>query len=139
MAVPRSRGAPCMDHIRGAHDVPWEIKSLSLEKYLPPWTVTRQVCSDSLAAQHWGNSTDVLLLSDKIHKRGLPHIAFRRSYALCCRCRQSRRWLGWYSLTPPAQVRCVRLGPRRSWIDIIGRPDVPLSVGDRCGLCSRPW
>ena len=75
-----------MDHICGAHDVPWEIKSASLEKYLPPWTVTRQVWSDSLAAQHSGISTDVLLFSD-IHlslvhhyKRGLPHIAFRRNY-----------------------------------------------------------
>ena len=61
----------------------------SLEKYLPPWTVTRQVWSDSLSAQHSGISTDVLLFSDihlsmvhhhRIHKRGLPHIAFRRNY-----------------------------------------------------------
>ena len=46
------KGMPqdCMDHIRGAHDVPWEIKSASLEKYLPSWTVTRKVWSDSLAA-----------------------------------------------------------------------------------------
>ena len=91
------RGAPsgrapldqdCMDHLRGAHDVPWEAKS-SLEKYLPPWTVTRQVWSNSLSAQHSGISTDVLLFSDihlslvhhyRIHKRGLPHIAFRRNY-----------------------------------------------------------
>ena len=78
-----------MDHIRGAHDVPWEIKSASLEQYLRPWTVTRQVWSDSLTAQHSGISTDVLLFSDihlslvhhyMIHKRGLPHIAFRRNY-----------------------------------------------------------
>ena len=78
-----------MDHIRGAHDVPWEIKSASLEKYLPPWTVTRKVWSDSFAAQHSGILTDVLLFSDihlslvhhyRIHKRSLPHIAFRRNY-----------------------------------------------------------
>ena len=85
------KGMPqdCMDHIRGAHDVPWEIKSASLEQYLLPWTVTRKVWSDSLTAQHSGVSTDVLLLSDihlslvhhhRIHKRGLPHIAFRRNY-----------------------------------------------------------
>ena len=82
------KGTPhdCMDHIRGAHDVPW---SAILEKYLPPWTVTRKVWSDSLTAQHSGISTDVLLFSDihlslvhhyRIHKRGLPHIAFRRNY-----------------------------------------------------------
>ena len=80
-----------MDHLRGAHDVPGEIKSASLEKYLPPWTVTKKVWSDSLSAQHSGISTDVLLFSNihlslvhhyRIHKRGLPHIAFRRNYLL---------------------------------------------------------
>ena len=79
----------CMDHIRGAHDVPWEIKSASLEKYLPPWTVIRKVWSDSLSSQHSGISTDVLLFSGiglslvhhyRVHKRGLRHIAFRRNY-----------------------------------------------------------
>ena len=60
------KGTPqdCMDHQRRAHDVPWEAKSACLEKYLPPWTVTRQVWSDSLSAQHSGISTDVLLFSD---------------------------------------------------------------------------
>ena len=61
------------------------------------------------------------------------------SYALYCRCRQSRRRSGWYRLTPLARVRCVRLGLRRSWIDLLGRPDVPLGVGDWCGLWSCPW
>ena len=36
------------------------------------------------------------------------------SYALCCRCRQSRQWSVWYRLTLPARVRCVRPGLRRS-------------------------
>ena len=45
----------------GAHDVPWDVKSASLEKLVPPWTVRRQVWSDSLAANHSGISTDVLL------------------------------------------------------------------------------
>ena len=26
-----------MDHVRGAHDVPWDVKSASLEKFVPPW------------------------------------------------------------------------------------------------------
>ena len=78
-----------MDHIRGAHDVPREIKSASLEKFLPPWTVTRQVWTGSLTPRHSGISTDVLLFSDiglslvhhyRVHKRGLQHIAFRRNY-----------------------------------------------------------
>ena len=85
------KGTPqdLMDHIRGAHNVPGEIKSASLEKYLPPWTVTRQVWTDSLMPRHSGISTDVLRFSDiglslvhhyRVHKRVLPHIAFRRNY-----------------------------------------------------------
>ena len=85
------KGTPqdCMDHLRGTHDVPWEVKSAPLEKFLPPWTVTRKVWSDSLSAQYSGISTDVLLFSDihmslvhhyRLHKRGLLHIAFRRNY-----------------------------------------------------------
>ena len=85
------KGTPqdCMDHVRGAHDVPWDVKSASLEQFLPPWTVRRQVWSDSLKQQHSGVSMDILLFSDvnlslihhyRIHKRGLPHVAFRRNY-----------------------------------------------------------
>ena len=73
----------------GAHDVPWDVKSASLEQFLPPWKVRRQVWSDSLKPQHSGISTDILLFSDinlslvhhyQIHKCGLPHVAFRRNY-----------------------------------------------------------
>ena len=73
----------------GAHNVPGEIKSASLEKYLLSWTVTRQVWTDSLTPCHSGISTDVLLFSDiglslvhhyRVHKRGLPHITFRWNY-----------------------------------------------------------
>ena len=85
------KGTPqdCMDHVRGAHDVPWVVKSASIEQFVPPWTVRRQVWSDSLKAGHSGISTDVLLLSDinlslvhhyRIHRCGLPHIAFRKDY-----------------------------------------------------------
>ena len=82
-----------MDHVRGggggAHDVPWDVKSASLEQFVPPWIVRRQVWSDSLKQRHSGISTDILLFSDinlslvhhyRIHKRGLSHIAFRRNY-----------------------------------------------------------
>ena len=73
----------------GAHDVPWDVKSANLETCVPPWTVRRQVWSDSLAANNSGISTDILLFSDihlllthyyRVHKRGLPHIAFRKDY-----------------------------------------------------------
>ena len=78
-----------MDHVWGAHDVPWVAKSASIEQFVPPRTVRRQVWSDSLKQCHSGISTDILLFSDinlslvhhyRIHKRGLPHIAFRRNY-----------------------------------------------------------
>ena len=85
------KGTPqdCIDHVRGAHDVPWVVKSTSIEQFDPPWTVRGQVWSDSLKQSHSGISTDVLLLSDinlslvhhyRIHKHGLPHIAFRKDY-----------------------------------------------------------
>ena len=78
-----------MDNLRGAHDVPWDVKSASLEQFFPPWTVRRQVWSDSLKQQHSGISTDILLFSDinlslihhyRIHKHGLSHVAFRGNY-----------------------------------------------------------
>ena len=78
-----------MDHVRGAHDVPWVVKSASIKQFVPPWIVQRQVWSDSLKPGHSGISTDIPLFSDiklsmvhhyRIHKRGLPHIAFRKDY-----------------------------------------------------------
>ena len=63
--------------------------STSGEQFVPQWTVWRQVWSDSLKQSHSGISTDVLLFSDinlslvhhsRLHKRGLPHVAFRRDY-----------------------------------------------------------
>ena len=67
-----------MDHVRGAHDVPLVAKSASIEEFVPPCTVRRQVWSDSLKASHSGISTDVLHY--QIHKRWLPHIVFRKDY-----------------------------------------------------------
>ena len=78
-----------MDHVRGAHNVPGEVQNFSLEMLFPPWTVTCQVYTDSLTSRHSGISNDVLLFSDislslvhhyRVHKRGLPHVAFRRNY-----------------------------------------------------------
>ena len=40
----------CMDHLRGAHDVPWIEKMANMEKFIPLWTVRRQMWSDSLKA-----------------------------------------------------------------------------------------
>ena len=85
------KGTPqdCMDHVRGAHDVLWMLKTANMEKFIPPWTVRRQMWSDSLKAGHSGISTDIMLFRDlnlslahhsKVHKHGLPHIAFRKDY-----------------------------------------------------------
>ena len=67
----------CMDHLRGSHNVPWEVKSASLEKCIPPWTVSKNVWSEALSAQHSGISTDVLLFSD-IHL-SLVHLSQLRA------------------------------------------------------------
>ena len=134
------KGTPqdCMDHVWGAHDVPCDVKSASLEQFVPPWTVQRQLWSDSLTAVHSGISTDVLLFSDinlslchhyRVHKRGLPHIAFRKDYLT----RHRRR--------PGLGVRCCHqfrpLQCRRAMLALLswnrsrpGEPDVPV-VG--CG------
>ena len=44
------KGMPqdCMDRVWGTHDVPSDIKSASLEKFFPPWTVRRQIWLDAL-------------------------------------------------------------------------------------------
>ena len=78
-----------MDHVREVHDVPSDIRSASLEKFFPPWTVRRQIWVDALPPCHSGVSTDVLLFSEiqlslvhhyRVFRRGLPHYAFRRDY-----------------------------------------------------------
>ena len=85
------KGTPqhCMDHVRGAHDVPSDIKSASLDRFFPPWTVWRQIWVGALKPCHSGVSTDVLLFSEihlslvhhyQVFRRGLPHYAFRKDY-----------------------------------------------------------
>ena len=85
------KGTPqdCVDHVRGAHNVPWIMKTANMEQFVLLWTVHRQVWSDSLKVGHSGISTDIMLFSDlnlslvhhyRVHKRGLPHIAFRKDY-----------------------------------------------------------
>ena len=78
-----------MDHVRGAHDVPSDIKSASLDRFFPPWTVRRQIWVDALKPCHSGVSTDVLLFSEinlslvhhyQVFRRGLPHYTFRKDY-----------------------------------------------------------
>ena len=78
-----------MDHVHGSHKVPEEVQHIKLETLIPPWTVTRQVYMDSLTSRHSGISNDILLFSDiglslthhyRVHRRGVPHIAFSRNY-----------------------------------------------------------
>ena len=77
------------DHVRYAHRVPEEVQSVKLEKLIPPWTVTRKVYTESLTSRHSGISNDILLFSDiglsvahhyRLHKKGVPHVAFRKNY-----------------------------------------------------------
>ena len=85
------KGAPqdLMDHVRGAHKVPEEVQNIKLETLIPPWTVTRKMYMESLTSRHSRISNDILLFSDiglslahhyRVHKRGIPHVAFRKIY-----------------------------------------------------------
>ena len=38
----------------GGTYVPWDVKSASLKKFVPPWTVRRQVWTDSIEALSFG-------------------------------------------------------------------------------------
>ena len=54
----------CLEHLRNGHDAPWISKTASIEKYAPPWTVRRQLWTDSLRVEHSSISTDILLFSE---------------------------------------------------------------------------
>ena len=85
------KGSPqdCLEHLRNGHDVPWISKTASIEKYAPPWTVRRQLWTESLRVEHSGISTDILLFSElglsltqhyRVYRGGLPHAVFRTDY-----------------------------------------------------------
>ena len=85
------KGLPqdCLEHVRSGHDAPWVSKTASIEKYAPPWTVRRQLWTDSLRIEHSGISTDMLLFSEvgmplrqhyRVYKGRLPHAVFRTDY-----------------------------------------------------------
>ena len=85
------KGSPqdCLEHVRSGHDAPWVEKTASIERYAPPWTVSRQLWIDSLRIEHSGISTDMLLFSEvgmpltqhyRVYKGGLPHAVFRTDY-----------------------------------------------------------
>ena len=85
------KGSPqdCLEHLRNGHDVPWISKTVSIEKYAPPWTVRRELWTESLRVEHSGISTDILLFSElglslkqhyRVYRGGLPHAVFRTDY-----------------------------------------------------------
>ena len=85
------KGSPqdCLEHLRSGHDAPWISKTASIENYAPPWTVRRELWTDSLRVEHSGISTDMMLFSEiglsltqhyRVYKGGLPHAVFRTDY-----------------------------------------------------------
>ena len=85
------RGTPqdCMEHLRNGHDVPLISKTASIERFVPPWTVRRELWTESLRQEHSGISTNIMLFSDlslslthhyRVYRGGLPHAAFRGDY-----------------------------------------------------------
>ena len=78
-----------MEHLRNGHDVPWISKTASIERFSPPWTVRREVWTESMRLEHSGISTDILLFSElgsslthhyRVYRGGLPHATFRSDY-----------------------------------------------------------
>ena len=89
------KGTPqdCMDHVRGAHDVPSDVKSPSLDHFFPPWTVRRQIWADALKPCHSGVATDVLLFSE-MNLLLVHHYRARTTLAgYGCLFRRRRPWL----------------------------------------------
>ena len=81
------KGSPqdCLEHVRSSHDAPWVSKTASIEKYAPPWTVRRQLWTDSLRIEHSKISTNILLFNEvgmpltqhyRVYKGGLPHVDY---------------------------------------------------------------
>ena len=96
-----------------------------METFVPPWSDSSldTDTSDSLAANHSGISTDVLLFSDihlslthhyRVHKRGLPHIAFRKTYLTRLHTLVSKASGQSLGNTSSSPVRCRRIIVRDS-------------------------
>ena len=132
------RGTPqdLMDHILNGHNVPGEIRRVSLEMLFPPWTVTRQLYEESLSAKYSGISNDVLLFSElglslvhhyRVHKSGRPHAMFRGKYLA-----QLRALLPVKTIAPtagrhpalPALRWHQRQAERMGWVPRLGLRDV---------------
>ena len=66
------RGSPqdCMEHLRNGHDVSWISKTASIERFAPPWTVYREVWTESMRLEH----------HHRVYRGGLPYAAFRSDY-----------------------------------------------------------
>ena len=107
------KGSPqdCLEHLRSGHDATWISKTASIEKYAPPWTVRRELGTDSLRVEHSGISTDMLLFSEvgmsltqhyRVYKGGLPHAVFRTDYVDRLR---SLLWSPGQSSSPPETGR----------------------------------
>ena len=100
--------------------------------FFPPWTVSRNVWSDALSAQHSGISTDVLLFSD-IHLSLVHHYRVHKR----CHCQWACRQLGWCRQTLPVPGCCVWVILRKFSMDQLGRRDVLIGREDQCAWRSR--
>ena len=136
------KGTPqdCMDHVRGAHDVPWDIKSASLEKFVPRgWFSAkfgqirskpiipgyRLTCSClAISAFRWLIIIGCISVCSRI-------LLSKGITCLVCEslCHKRRPGLGviWCLQFSPVQCRCAMLA-LLSWIrSRPGKPDVPVA------------
>ena len=130
-----------MDHVRGAHDVPWDIKSANLEKFVPPWTVQRQSLDGFSQALSFGGYLLTCYCSVRLIYRWFIIIVFTgvgyrislsgRIILLICEslCHRQQPCLSviWCPRFSPVQFRCAMFVPlSRNW-SRRGRPDVPVA------------
>ena len=141
-----------MDHVREAHNVPGEIRKISLETLFPPWTVTRQVYTESLTSRHSGISNGRDAVQRHLVVAGSPlwsaqegssarrvsHKLFVAAGALSYRClRPCRPREGRPTL--PARLCHVRQNLRLLCVPRLDHPDARLVTGGQYGSWSRPY
>ena len=113
----------CMDHIRMGH-TNWRPATSRVEEFIPPWTVSREFWTESLKAEHSGISMDIVLFGKiglslvhhyRIHRDGLPHIAFRRDYVTQLRTLLKQRSVATLiDAQPQEQTISIDLGTRNA-------------------------
>ena len=115
------KGSPqdCLEHLRNGHDTPWISKTACIEKYAPPWTVRRDLWTDSLRVEHSGISTNMLLFSELGLSLTQHYRCIEAVYPMQCSARITSKDSGLFSSHRDSQ------GRHRTWVDTEIRETTP--------------